>query len=727
MEPPAWGGGGNQQQTEQQGWGGGQGQQQMEQQGWGGGPTQQQQQQHYGSQGPGPGGWGYSGQGGPAPGPGASGQYGPSPGNYGPPQGQASGHFQQGYGYGGPPPATGAGGYPGGPHQMYGQDGGQGGGGQGGFGGPGGFGYPPSGTQPYGSSGPPSRTAGLQQESDMVIRNMSEVVADPQPPANKGPAGQNAYPPDFDQSSADVLQVNHGNSPRNPWEPANGGQAGGPVAPPRPPLPPGGGGYAGNEGGLSDDMVLDDFSMSRKTLGPALAQAQDVNQQPSIPETDAYKAPESGKGSREGSHEGSRGPTGGTPPEQSFSQQQHQPDFQRGLQGQGPPVGQTGGYGHSPPATGEVTLSGGPGGLGLQASQVGSTMGRAMGATGTMGSAMGGVVVGAMGYDSAGNMEEIQRLREMSSQKEKDKNRLQKKLTDQRRRLEDQMVAARREAENSGHDLKQVRQELEDTKQSLLTAQERLRLGESAAVAAARAADEAAKRQLEVVKTQAETAKHKAIQEKEELLQQVKNDMEEKQMHKGKKWGKMLEEVKSEREKQHSGLQKELEAEAAVRVAKEKELLSAKAEVEKLQEEIRRGTVSVRDSEDVMNKMKNEMTDLRQKSNAHALEKLEQQKGELKLVQGSLSQTQDAVQALKSDLAPLAKRVALMSEEIGVAKGSLQTNAEALVAGVKVEITELERKLAKELDAASKKLQNEMKMLRNQLEEVPQSQTCAIC
>merc|ERR1712216_75707 len=103
--------------------------------------------------------------------------------------------------------------------------------------------------------------------------------------------------------------------------------------------------------------------------------------------------------------------------------------------------------------------------------------------------------------------------------------------------------------------------------------------------------------------------------------------------------------------------------------------------------------------------------DLRQKSNTHALEKLELQRAELKQMQSAMTSTVDQVGSLKNDLAPLAKRVALMSEEIAAAKTSLQSNAEALVAGVKMEITELERKLGDEIENANSKLQGEIKLL----------------
>jgi hypothetical protein len=77
-------------------------------------------------------------------------------------------------------------------------------------------------------------------------------------------------------------------------------------------------------------------------------------------------------------------------------------------------------------------------------------------------------------------------------------------------------------------------------------------------------------------------------------------------------------------------------------------------------------------------------------------------------------------------LAPLAKRVALMSEEVTAAKGSLQSNAEALVQGVKMEIGELERKLGDEVEAANKKLQQEVKLLRAQLDEAPKSSSACV-
>ena len=63
--------------------------------------------------------------------------------------------------------------------------------------------------------------------------------------------------------------------------------------------------------------------------------------------------------------------------------------------------------------------------------------------------------------------------------------------------------------------------------------------------------------------------------------------------------------------------------------SKERELQEAKAELLRLQEEARRGELASRDVQGHTSKLKTEISDLRQKSNSHAMEKLELQRTEL--------------------------------------------------------------------------------------------------
>jgi chromosome segregation ATPase len=380
--------------------------------------------------------------------------------------------------------------------------------------------------------------------------------------------------------------------------------------------------------------------------------------------------------------------------------------------------------------------------------------------------------------------DDIEVLRSELRERDQERERMLKSMKAQKRQLEDQLNGAKRAAEATVRDLSATKQELEDAKQTLASSEQRLRLGASAQEQAARAAADASREQAEQIQQQAHEAVKSARAEKEEALLAVRREMEEQHAAKVKKYQAMIEEVKAERDERYQELQQELQSEVAIRGSKERQMQEAKAELARLQEETRRGELNSRDVQDHTLKMKTEISDLRQKSNSHAMEKLELQRTELVQMKQALDQSVDHVGLLKGDLAPLAKRVALMSEEVTAAKSSLQvtisqphaqsegpalpsrkereasgragvstrpagyptrgeassstdslthshpvfpqSNAEALVQGVKMEIGELERKLGDEVEAANKKLQQEVKLLRAQLDEAPKSASACV-
>jgi predicted nucleic acid-binding Zn-ribbon protein len=83
--------------------------------------------------------------------------------------------------------------------------------------------------------------------------------------------------------------------------------------------------------------------------------------------------------------------------------------------------------------------------------------------------------------------------------------------------------------------------------------------------------------------------------------------------------------------------------------SKERELQEAKAELLRLQEEARRGELASRDVQDHTARMKTEISDLRQKSNSHAMEKLELQRTELvQMKQVCVGHTDRAVESVRS-------------------------------------------------------------------------------